>query len=139
MIDNNAIFRRQPLNYNQTPFAMSFHKYGVLSGIRPTPPQFAPMQTQPNMEDKVNARREFWRATPSSNNANTTARLTKYIPVASSSTITSERKRNAIGRSSYYSRSGDFSTKNYNANDTRTAIRMARSSGSVAPKKKGAV
>jgi len=137
MIDNNAIFRRQPLNFNQTPFAMSFHRNGVLNGVRPTPPQFAPMQTQPNMEDKVNARHEFWRITPSAKDK--IGQLNKYIPVASSSTITSDRKRNAIGRSSYYSKSGDFSTKNYNANDSKTATRMARSGGSVAPKKKGAI
>jgi hypothetical protein len=135
--DNNAIFRRQPLNYNQSPFVMSFHRYGVLNGVRPTPQQFAPMQTQPNMEDKVNARHEFWRTTPSAKDK--IGQLNKYIPVASSSTITSNRKRNAIGRSSYYSKSGDFSTKNYNTNDSKTAIRMSRSGGSVGPKKKGAI
>jgi hypothetical protein len=137
MIDNNAIFRRYPLNYNQTPFAMSFHRYGVLSGTRPTPPQFAPLQTQPNMEDKVNARHEFFRASPSQKD--TVGMLNKYIPVASSSDIISKKKRNAIGRSSYYSNTGDFSTKNFNVNDSKTARRMARSSGSVAPKKKGAI
>lgn len=130
MIDNNAVFRRQPLNYNNAPFAMVYHSYGILSGVRPTPPQF--IDTQPNMEDKVNIRQEYWRANPNIVYKN------KFIGPKDSSTITNMRKRQAIGKSSYYSTSGEFSTKNYNTNDTRTAIRMARSSGSVAPKKKGA-
>lgn len=137
MIDNNAIFRRQPLNFNQTPFAMSFHRHGVLTGTRPTPPQFAPMQTQPNMEDKVNARHEFFRSTPLKKDE--PGMLNKYIPVASSSDIISKKKRNAIGKSSFYSKTGEYSTKNFNANDSKMARRGARSSGSVAPKKKGAI
>lgn len=133
MIDNNATFRRQPLNYHNYPFVMNYHSLGVLSGVRPTPPQFAPLQTQPNMEDKVNVRHEFFRTTPTPNYKN------KYIAPSDSSSNTSLRKRLAIGKSSYYSSSGDFSTKNYNPNDSRTAIRTARSSGYIAPKKKGAI
>jgi hypothetical protein len=132
-MDNNAIFRRRPLNYNQFPNAMTFHKNGVLSGIRPTPPQFAPQQTQPNMEDKVNTRKEFWRV-PLKENVG----KTKFIAPSDSSTLTSARKRVAVGRSSYYSTSGDFSTKNYNINVAKQAVQRLRSSGSVAPKKKGA-
>ena len=133
MIENNAVFRRQPLNYNQAPHVMSYHSNGVLSGPRPTPPQFFSMQSQ-TMTDTVNARREFWRVTTKENVGN----ANKFIPPVSSSDVVSKLKRNAIGRSSYYSSSGDFSTKNYNANDSRTAARMARSGGSSVPKKKGA-
>jgi hypothetical protein len=86
------------------------------------------------MEDKVNTRREFWRV-PSKENVG----KTKFIAPSDSSTLTSARKRNAVGRSSYYSSSGIFSTKNYNVNDTHHAIQKIRSSGSAAPKKKGAV
>lgn len=134
MSDNNAVFRRQPLNYNQYPGVMNYHHNGILRGLRPTPPQFASFQTQPNMEDKVNARREFWRVPVKEN-----VGKTKFIAPSDSSTLTSARKRNAIGRSSYYSSNGMFSTKNYNVNDTHHAIQKIRSSGSVAPKKKGAV
>jgi len=133
-MDNNAIFRRQPLNYHQFPGAMSFHKNGVLRGIRPTPPQFAPQQTQPNAEDKVNTRKEFWRV-PLKENVG----KTKFIAPSDSSTLTSARKRVAVGRSTYYSSSGDFSTKNYDTNVANHAIQRVRSSGSVAPKKKGAI
>ena len=96
MSDNNAIFRRQPLNYHQLPRAMNYHHNGILQGLRPTPPQFASYQTQPNMEDKVNTRREFWRV-PSKENVG----KTKFIAPSDSSTLTSARKRNAVGRSSY--------------------------------------
>ena len=133
MIDNNAVFRRQPLNYNQAPHVMSYHRNGILTGVRPTPPQFFSMQSQ-NMADTVNSRREFWRVTTKDNVGN----ANKFIPPVSSSDIVSKLKRNAIGRSSYYSRTGEFSTKNYYPNDSRTATRMARSGGSSAPKKKGA-
>ena len=131
MIDNNAVFRRQPLNYHNTPFVMHYHRYGILHGVRPTPPQFAPLQTQPNMEDKVNTRREYFRANPDN-----IVYKNKYIGVKDSSTVTDLRKRQSVGKSSYYSSTNDFTTKNYNANDTRSALRTARSSGSVAPMKK---
>lgn len=133
-MDNNAIFRRQPLNYHQFPIVMSYHKHGVLQGVRPTPPQYAPLQTQPNMEDKVNVRKEFWRV-PLKENVG----KTKFIPPSDSSTFTSARKRYAVGRSSYYSNSGSFSTKNVDYNVTNNALRRARSNGSIAPKKVGAV
>lgn len=33
-----------PLSTSQTPAQIPYHSYGTLTGIRPTPPQFYPMQ-----------------------------------------------------------------------------------------------
>ena len=33
-----------PLSTNQFPCTIPYHSYGILNGIRPTPPQFYPLQ-----------------------------------------------------------------------------------------------
>jgi hypothetical protein len=134
-MDNNSVYRYQPLNNNQCALAMDYHNHGILQGVRATPKQYGSMQ--PNMEDKVNMRHAFWRVTPSVNS--NLGKPHKYIPPGSASSVTTARKQNAIGKSSYYSHNELYSTKDYNVNDSRSSLRMVRSGGSVAPKKKGAV
>lgn len=132
-MDNNSVYRYQPLNNNQGVLAMNYHNNGILQGVRATPKQYGSMQ--PNMEDKVNVRHAFWRvSTPEKS-----GKPLKYIPPSSASSVTASRKQNAIGKSSYYSHNGLYSTKDYNVNDSRSSLRMVRSGGSVAPKKKGAI
>ena len=148
-----------PLSTNQAPNAMAKHNYGVLSGLRPTPPQFA------NSYGDANARHQYWRIAESANslainrartlakathntvfdystgiNHPTTGHMNYIAPVDSSSHI-DKLKRNAIGKSSYkvgLPTVSPISTKVYTPSDTRSSLRRARSSGCVAPKKKGA-
>jgi hypothetical protein len=56
-----------PLSTNQYPYSMPYHNYGILTGQRPTPPQFFPEQTPVNAEMSVNARAQYLRATALSN------------------------------------------------------------------------
>ena len=50
-----------PLSTNQYPCAMSYHSYGTLVGIRPTPPQFYPSQEPVYAEMNTNARHQYLR------------------------------------------------------------------------------
>ena len=52
-----------PLSTNQYPNVLPYHNYGILFGIRPTPPQFYPSQEPVNAEMSVNARAQYLRAT----------------------------------------------------------------------------
>ena len=52
-----------PLNSSQYPYAMPYHSYGILTGQRPTPPQFFSGQEPVNSEMSVNARAQYLRAT----------------------------------------------------------------------------
>ena len=52
-----------PLSTNNYPNAMPYHSYGVLTGQRPTPPQFFPSQEPVNADMSVNARSQYLRAT----------------------------------------------------------------------------
>jgi hypothetical protein len=45
-----------PLSTNQYPATIPYHSYGVLTGIRPTPPQFYPSQEPVNADMNVNAK-----------------------------------------------------------------------------------
>ena len=56
-----------PLNSNQYPFAMPYHSYGILTGQRPTPPQFYSGQEPVYAEMSTNARAQYLRATSISN------------------------------------------------------------------------
>ena len=50
-----------PLSTNQTPCQIPYHSYGILSGIRPTPPQFYPSQEPVYAEMNTNARHQYLR------------------------------------------------------------------------------
>jgi hypothetical protein len=52
-----------PLSTNQYPASMPYHSFGVLTGQRPTPPQFFPSQEPVNANMSVNARAQYLRAT----------------------------------------------------------------------------
>ena len=52
-----------PLNSSQYPNAMPYHSYGILTGQRPTPPQFYPGQEPVNANMSVYARAHYLRAT----------------------------------------------------------------------------
>jgi len=148
-----------PLSTNQAPNAMAKHNYGTLTGIRPTPPQFA------NSYGDANARHQYWRVAESANSlainrARTLAKAEhnstfdystgikhqstahmNYIAPTDSSSYIDKLKRNAIGKSSYkvgLPSLAPISTKVYTPSDTRSSLRRARSSGCVAPAKKGA-
>ena len=126
-----------PLSTNQYPSAMPAHNSGILAGIHPNPPKFYPSD---NTHTVSNARYAYSRTAGPLNTP--LAHSTKYIAPAASSLFTSARKRVAIGKSSLkQDKPADYplSYKNYNVNDSKTALQRARSSGCVAPKKKGAI
>jgi len=126
-----------PLSTNQYPGVIPPHHSATLSGRRPNPPQYYPAD---NSSQFANARYEFMRAPVRI--CNPLAQTTKYTAPAASSMLTSARKRLAVGKSSYKQGlpdSAELSYRNYNTNDVKTALRMVRSGGCVAPKKKGAI
>jgi hypothetical protein len=155
-----------PLSTNQFPSTIPYHSYGILNGIRPTPPQFYPAQEPINSNMGVNARQHYLRtsqtvqslakqrklavATPSGNShfsfstgkSYNVSNHTNYIEPIPSSMRTSILKKNAVGQSAYKVNlpvSAGLATKNYQPSSTRTTIRRVRSGGCVAPKKKGAI
>ena len=143
----------------KTPNSMAQHNYGVLSGLRPTPPQFG------SSYGNVNARHQYFRTAESANSLaiqrertlakashNTmfnfasgvkhpTSGYMNYIAPVDSSSHIDKLKRNAVGKSSYkvgLPITAPISNKVYTPSDTRSSLRRARSSGCVAPTKKGA-
>ena len=54
-----------PLSTNQYPCAIPYHSYGILAGLRPTPPQFYPMQTPVDAQMNTNARHQYLRTSVS--------------------------------------------------------------------------
>ena len=154
-----------PLSTNQTPCQIPYHSYGILSGIRPTPPQFYPSQEPVYAEMNTNARHQYLR-TSVNNQAlqqqialgkasaplgyviNSSQRQvpvsshTNYIPPIQSSMYVNILKSNAVGQSGYkvnLPNNAPTCTKNYYPSGTRSSLRRARSGGCVAPKKKGAI
>lgn len=151
-----------PLNSSQTPLQMAPHNLGVLSGVRPNPPQFYPSD---GASEFSNARHQYLRTATNVSlprptgiregnipptsvfNADTqrsylVSQSTKYIAPQSSSLYISRRKSEAVGKSSYkvgLPAIAPLSYKNYNNNDVKTAIRHVRGGGSVAPAKKGSI
>jgi hypothetical protein len=153
-----------PLNSSQTPLQMPVHNLGVLTGLRPNPPQFYPAD---GASEFSNSRHQYLRtasriklprptgiqdgALPSKPttvyNADTQksfllSQSTKYIAPQASSLYLSRRKSEAVGKSSY--KQGlplvaPLSYKNYNNNDVKTRLRLARSGGCTAPAKKGSI
>ena len=154
-----------PLSTNQTPCQIPYHSYGILNGIRPTPPQFYSMQTPVDAQMNTNARHQYLR-TSVSNQAlqqqialgklssplgyviNSSQRQvpvsshTNYIPPIPGSLYVNILKANAVGQSAYkvnLPNSAPIGSKSYYPSGTRSSLRRARSGGCVAPKKKGAL
>jgi hypothetical protein len=155
-----------PLNSRQYPCAMPTHNYGLLTGQRPTPPQFFPLQEPVYSDMFTNARAHYIRAIAiSSQQKQTQTALAKtshpiskvsyssrrhfpisshvnYIAPMAGSDHTNIRKSIAIGKSSYkvgLPLSAPIGTKNADHQVSRSALRRARSSGCTAPKKKGSI
>ena len=155
-----------PLNSSQYPCAMPYHNYGILTGQRPTPPQFFSGQEPVYAEMSVNARAQYLRATALSSREKAiqdalgkqTTPITKvsystqrqypvsshvnYIEPIPSSMRTKIVKRIAVGKSAYkvgLPLIAPIGTKSYDTSFKRSALRRARSGGSVAPKKKGSI
>ena len=154
-----------PLSTNQTPGQIPYHSYGILPGIRPTPPQFYPMQEPVYADMNANMRKQYLRTAisqtvkarqtalgkmsiPHAYVINSSQRQdhisshTNYIPPIASSLYVNIVKANAVGQTAYKVKLPDSAptgTKSYYPSGTRTAIRRVRSGGCVAPKKKGAI
>jgi hypothetical protein len=155
-----------PLNSSQYPFTMPYHSYGILTGQRPTPPQFYSNQEPVNSEMSTLARAQYLRATSlsasekakqdalgkesaplaftsySSQRQLATSSHMNYIEPIPGSMYTNIKKSIAVGKSAYkvglplYAPIG---TKSYDNNFRKSALRRARSGGSCAPKKKGSI
>lgn len=154
-----------PLSTNRYPSNMPYHSYGVLNGIRPTPPQFYPMQEPVYSEMNTNARKQYLRtaisqtvkanqialgkmSVPQSYIINSSQRQvptsshTNYISPLQSSLYVNIVKSNAVGKTAYKVSlpiNAPICSKSYYPSGTRSVIRRARSGGCVAPKKKGAI
>jgi hypothetical protein len=154
-----------PLTTNNYPFSMSYHNYGSLTGLKPTPPQFYPSQEPVNASMNTNARSQYIRSTslssfqkaeeealgkisePTKMTSYSTQRQyavsthVNYIAPLQSSSHLDRIKSKAIGKSAYkvgLPLEAPISSKNYSSSGTRSALQRARSSGCTAPKKKGA-
>jgi hypothetical protein len=154
-----------PLSTSQTPCQIPYHNYGILTGIRPTPPQFYPMQEPVYAAMNSNMRKQYLRtaisqsvktqqttlgkmSAPQAYIINSSQRQvpvsshTNYIPPISSSMYVNIVKANAVGQTAYkvnLPTTSPTGTKSYYPSGTRSTIRRARSGGCVAPKKKGAI
>jgi len=154
-----------PLSTNQTPAQIPYHNYGILSGIRPTPPQFYPMQTPVASDMNTNARHQYLRTCvnkkdlveqirrgklsdplgyviQSSQRQVPISSHTNYIPPIDGSLYVNIKKSNAVGQTAYkvnLPNAAPTGTKSYYPSGTRSTLRRARSGGCVAPKKKGAI
>ena len=154
-----------PLSTNQQFGTIPYHSYGTLTGLRPTPPQFYPMQEPVYSNMNTNPRLRYLRAqvnpkdkqqqlalgkatTPMSHYTQSTGRyaavsthLNYIVPIPSSSHI-DIIKAQAVGQSAYKVNlplSAPISTKNYYPSGIRTTLHRVRGGGCVAPKKKGAI
>jgi hypothetical protein len=155
-----------PLNSSQFPCTIPYHSYGILTGQRPTPPQFFPGQEPVYAEMSTNARAQYLRATslsakqkaiqdalgkessvitkviPSSQRQVAVSSHMNYIQPIPSSMRTNIVKSVAVGKSAYkvgLPLEAPIGTKSYDTSFKRSALRRARSGGSVAPKKKGSI
>jgi len=154
-----------PLSTNQTASQIPYHSYGILPGLRPTPPQFYPQQEPVYAEMNTNARRQYLRTIVNKKDLAEQIRLGKlsdplghfisstqrqvatsshmnYIPPIDSSLYVNIKKSNAVGQTAYKVNlplGAPTGTKSYYPSGTRSTLRRARSGGCVAPKKKGAI
>ena len=142
-----------PLSTNQYPCAMPYHSYGILNGIRPTPPQFYPMQTPVDAQMNTNARHQYLRTSitnqrkqqlialaqkskqpsvyviQSSQRQVSTSTHTNYIPPVPSSLYINTLKSNAIGQTAYkvnLPNAAPTGTKSYYPSGTYSTLRRAR-------------
>jgi hypothetical protein len=155
-----------PLSTNQFPNVLPYHSYGILAGVRPTPPQFYPGQTPVNSDMGVIPRQQYLRATSissfekakqdilgkmstpitkvsySSQRQIAVSSHVNYIAPVASSMHLDKLKSIAVGKSAYkvgLPVEAPIATKSYDTSLRRSSLRRARSGGSVAPKKKGSV
>jgi hypothetical protein len=155
-----------PLDSNKYPNAMPYHSYGTLTGQRPTPPQFFPMQEPVYSDMAITPRRQYLRATslnfiqkaqqdalgkqsaPITKVSYSTQRQyavsshMNYIEPISGSMYTDIKKSVAVGKSAYkvgLPLDAPISTKNYDTSFRRSSLQRARSGGCTAPKKKGSI
>jgi hypothetical protein len=145
---------------------MPYHSYGILTGQRPTPPQFFPQQEPINADMSVNARSQYLRATALSSKqkayqdalGKTSKTITKvsystqrhypvsthvnYIQPIQSSMRTNIVKSIAVGKTAYKTGqplNDPVGSKSYDNSFRRSALQRARSGGCTAPKKKGSI
>lgn len=155
-----------PLNSSQFPNVLPYHNYGILTGQRPTPPQFYPGQEPVYTEMYVNARAQYLRATSLSlkqkaeqnDLAKSSSPITKvsyssqrqfpvsshmnYIEPIPESMYLNIKKSIAVGKSSYkvgLPLSAPIGSKSFDTSIRRSALQRARSGGCTAPKKKGSI
>ena len=154
-----------PLSTNQYPCAIPYHSYGILAGLRPTPPQFYPMQTPVDAQMNTNARHQYLRTSVSNQRLQQQIALgkasasmgyvisssqrqvpvsthTNYIPPVPSSLYVNTLKSNAVGQTAYkvnLPNDALTGTKSYYPSGSRSSLRRARSGGCTAPKKKGSI
>jgi len=153
-----------PLDSSQYPNAMPYHNYGILTGQRPTPPQFFPGQEPVYAEMSVNARSQYLRSTSlsalekakqdalgklsspttkvsySSQRQYPVSSHVNYIAPIQGSMYTNIRKSIAVGKSAYkvgLPLEAPIGSKSYDTSYRRSALQRARSGGCTAPKKKG--
>lgn len=117
-----------PLTTNNYPNSLPSHNKGVLKGFSPNPPLFYPSQEPPSYSQFAMSRRMFARS------VNKTPIINKSKPVDSSLHILN-RKAQAVGKTTTNPNLGQYTTKNYDSNVSRSAIRRSRSSGYVVPPK----
>lgn len=160
---NTPIFG--PLNTNKYPGIIPYHSYGMLNGIRPTPPQFFSSQEPIYAEMNTNARQQYLRTAVnketlekqienaklskpiaytsySSQTRYPTSSHMNYIQPISGGMYVNIKKSNAVGKSGFkvgLPIESPITTKNYYPSGAKSSLRRARSGGSVAPKKKGAI
>lgn len=154
-----------PLSTSKTPNQLNTHNSGVLTGVNPNPPQFYPAD---GASVFANARSQYKRTNTTANNFSRGTQMyssipstsyysgdlkrkfnvsqsTKYVAPSSSGMYLAAKKSAAVGKSSMSSvKKGvpqpiTLSYKNYNKNDSKTALQRARSGGCVAPPKKGSL
>ena len=155
-----------PLDSSQYPNAMPYHSNGILTGQRPTPPQFYPSQEPVNSDMSVNARAQYLRATDistlqkavqdslgklstptmkvsySSQRQYPVSSHVNYIAPVPSSMYTTILKSVSVGKSAYkvgLPLAAPIGSKSYDTSYRRTALQRARSGGCTAPKKKGSI
>jgi hypothetical protein len=153
-----------PLSSSQTPNQLGYHSYGVLNGVHPNPPQYYPAdgasefaqarlqyanvdtskKQQMLARERVIAASHPYRFFSASSQRQVPVSNShmNYIPPTPSSMYTSVRKRQAVGKSSYKQglpAEAPLSYKSYDKNDVKTALRIVRGGGCVAPPKKGSI
>jgi hypothetical protein len=152
-----------PLTTNNYPNVLPYHSYGLLTGQRPTPPQFI----QPVYSDmNINARKQYMKSTSlsmlqrmqqnslgkqslpitkvsySSQRSYPVSSHMNYIEPIPSSMYNNVKKSIAVGKSSYkvgLPLEDPIGTKSYDTSYRRSALRRSRSGGCTAPKKKGSI